>query len=72
LNEQPISLSDIDHKNHEYNIETSLDFSSPLPEPEPEPEPEPIKSSLKENTETVEMKSKVWGRLKKIITFFKK
>ncbi|EEY7437637.1 hypothetical protein DO158_005470, partial [Escherichia coli] len=29
LNEQPISLSDIDHKNHEYNIETSLDFSSP-------------------------------------------
>ncbi|ENV9991923.1 TPA: hypothetical protein ACULAL_003472, partial [Escherichia coli] len=27
---------------------------------------------LKENTETVEMKSKVWGRLKKIITFFKK
>lgn len=66
LNEQPISLSDIDHKDHEYNIETSLDFSSPLPEPEP------IKSSLKENTETVEMKSKVWGRLKKIITFFKK
>ena len=56
------------NKNHEYNIETSLDFSSPLPEPEPEP----IKSSLKENTETVEMKSKVWGRLKKIITFFKK
>ncbi|ENV2637464.1 hypothetical protein ACFJPJ_004116, partial [Salmonella enterica] len=39
---------------------------------DPEPEPEPIKSSLKENTETVEMKSKVWGRLKKIITFFKK
>ncbi|EOO6298790.1 hypothetical protein OFI99_RS26565, partial [Escherichia coli] len=68
LNEQPISLSDIDHKNHEYNIETSLDFSSPLPEPEPEP----IRSSLKENTETVEMNSKVWGRLKKIITFFKK
>ncbi|EOB3960960.1 hypothetical protein ACISGQ_005261, partial [Escherichia coli] len=32
----------------------------------------PIKSSLKEITETVEMKSKVWGRLKKIITFFKK
>ncbi|EOR8793680.1 hypothetical protein FPJ17_RS27170, partial [Escherichia coli] len=25
-----------------------------------------------ENTETVEMNSKVWGRLKKIITFFKK
>ncbi|EOL9921671.1 hypothetical protein IMK34_005462, partial [Escherichia coli] len=24
------------------------------------------------NTETVEMNSKVWGRLKKIITFFKK
>ncbi|EOS0732671.1 TPA: hypothetical protein ACV99L_005485, partial [Escherichia coli] len=40
--------------------------------PEPEPEPEPIRSSLKENTETVEMNSKVWGRLKKIITFFKK
>ncbi|HHY2911804.1 TPA: hypothetical protein ACV5FF_004381, partial [Enterobacter hormaechei subsp. steigerwaltii] len=27
---------------------------------------------LKENTETVEMKSKVWGRLKKIINIFKK
>ncbi len=63
----PISLSDIDHKNHEYNIETSLDFSSPLPEPEPEP----IRSSLKENTETVEMNRKVYIRLTIIIIFKK-
>ncbi|MDE9495095.1 hypothetical protein KKJ09_16265 [Xenorhabdus bovienii] len=71
-NEQLISLSDINHKNNEDDIETSLEVSSPLPEPEPEPEPEPRKLPLKENFETVEIKGKLWGGLKKIMTFFKK